>query len=103
MRLNAYGQSCSPITTRTKKYGEGEAVSDDIVTRLREWHTAWNWYLPDEAADEIERLRAECVAHRRAADIAANSIYSNVAEIVRPQNMKDALETYEEQRKNHGQ
>lgn len=34
-------------------------MSDDIVTRLREWHTAWNWYLPDQAADEIERLRAD--------------------------------------------
>ena len=34
-------------------------MTDDIVTRLREWHTAWNWYLPDEAADEIERLRAD--------------------------------------------
>ena len=34
-------------------------MTDDIVTQLRNWHTAWNWYLPDEAADEIERLRAE--------------------------------------------
>ncbi len=33
-------------------------MNDDIVTRLREWHTAWDWYLPDQAADEIERLRA---------------------------------------------
>lgn len=32
-------------------------MSKDIVTQLREWHTTWNWYLPDEAADEIERLR----------------------------------------------
>lgn len=32
-------------------------MSDDIVTRLREWHTAWDWDLPDQAADEIERLR----------------------------------------------
>jgi hypothetical protein len=32
-------------------------MSDDIVTRLREWHTEWDWHLPDEAADEIERLR----------------------------------------------
>ena len=34
-------------------------VSDDIVTRLRAWHTEWDWYLPDDAADEIERLRHE--------------------------------------------
>lgn len=34
-------------------------MSDDIVTRLREWHTEWDWDLPDEAAEEIERLRAE--------------------------------------------
>lgn len=32
-------------------------MNDDIVTRLREWHTEWDWHLPDEAADEIERLR----------------------------------------------
>ena len=34
-------------------------MTDDIVTQLREWHTAWDWYLPDQAADEIERLRAD--------------------------------------------
>lgn len=34
-------------------------MTDNIVTRLREWHTEWDWYLPDEAADEIERLRKE--------------------------------------------
>ena len=32
-------------------------MADDIVTRLRNWHTKWDWELPDEAADEIERLR----------------------------------------------
>ena len=32
-------------------------MTDDIVTRLRNWHTKWDWELPDEAADEIERLR----------------------------------------------
>lgn len=31
-------------------------MSDDIVARLRAWHTEWDWYLPDQAADEIERL-----------------------------------------------
>ena len=34
-------------------------MTDDIVTRLRAWHTEWDWYLPDQAADEIERLGAE--------------------------------------------
>lgn len=43
-------------------------MSDDIVTRLREQNHEWltegdvykqNWQLWNEAADEIERLRAE--------------------------------------------
>ena len=34
-------------------------MTDDIVTRLREWQNEFDlhWTLPDEAADEIERLR----------------------------------------------
>ena len=39
-------------------------MDDDIVTRLREWHTAWNWYLPDQAADEIERLREQVAEYK---------------------------------------
>ena len=48
---------------RTKKYGEGEAVSDDIVTRLRqEWEYGNNakgcdYEMFAQAADEIERLQ----------------------------------------------
>ena len=58
MRLNDYEQNYSPTTMRTKKYGEGEAVSDDIVTRLR---GKYQGQLPIciEAADEIERLRVQ--------------------------------------------
>lgn len=34
-------------------------MNDDIVTRLRAWTIAftWDWSLPNDAADEIERLR----------------------------------------------
>lgn len=35
-------------------------MTNDIVTRLRDWHTEWDWYLPDQAADEIERWRLAC-------------------------------------------
>lgn len=67
-RLNAYGLSCSPITTRTKKYGEGEAVSDDIVTRLRDAERLTRDCamdrddiadLLDWCADDIEERRSE--------------------------------------------
>jgi hypothetical protein len=35
-------------------------MSDDIVTRLRNWHDQRDsWQTLTEAADEIERLRAE--------------------------------------------
>lgn len=43
-----------------KKYGEGEAVADDIVTRLRAKY-AGQLPICNEAADEIERLRYELV------------------------------------------
>jgi hypothetical protein len=43
-------------------------VSDDIVGLLRNWHTKWDWYLPDEAAAEIERLRVERDRWREVAD-----------------------------------
>jgi len=67
MRLNGYGQNYSPTTMKMKKYGEGEAVSDDIVTQLRSYdigsvaHES-EYHMTEvlaEAADEIERLRAE--------------------------------------------
>ncbi len=36
-------------------------MTDDIVTRLRTWESEFDlhWTLPNEAADEIERLRKE--------------------------------------------
>ena len=36
-------------------------MTDDIVTRLRAWTIAftWDWSLPNDAADEIERLRTQ--------------------------------------------
>jgi hypothetical protein len=37
-------------------------MSNDVATRLRKWRTEWDWRLPDEAADEIERLRGEIIS-----------------------------------------
>jgi hypothetical protein len=36
-------------------------MTDDIVSRLRTWESDFDlhWTLPNEAADEIERLRKE--------------------------------------------
>ena len=51
--------------------------NDDIVTRLREWHTAWDWDLPDQAADEIERLRAERDSWRNLAKLARKSWHTD--------------------------
>ncbi len=41
-------------------------MTDDIVTRLRTWESEFDlhWTLPNEAADEIERLRSELAEAR---------------------------------------
>jgi len=45
-------------------------MTDDIVTRLRNWHDQRDsWQTLTEAADEIERLRAELVRVLKPKDI----------------------------------
>jgi len=62
-------------------------MTDDIVARLREWHTEWNWNLPDEAADEIEYLRQriktlelQITANFRAMDAMHEELYGKDVE-----------------------
>jgi hypothetical protein len=49
-------------------------VSDDIVTRLRHLYTVSSWGLRHEAADEIERLRAELAQAKQDLKQCANDL-----------------------------
>ena len=49
-------------------------MNDDIVTRLRNIYTLGQLGVVHEAADEIERLRAELYRWRRIADVCVIAI-----------------------------